>query len=338
MTTIRDVATRAGVSTATVSRALSGRGYVGAATRDQVERAAAELNYIPNALARGLKTRRSGLIGLVIPEIADPFFSELAQWVEQAASERGFQVLLGASLGDREREATYLNLMVAHEVDGAIVCPAREAQATWEVVQRHGIPTVFVDDYPRGVPVDAVLSDNAGGMALLTRRMLMLGHRRIGLVGGQRSSVPGRQREEGYVSALVEAGIEVDPALMTGGDWTVAEGERRAGAMLDLPDRATALLAGSAPLAAGMMRAIRARGLRAPDDVSVGTFDDPLLASDMDPFMTCVQQPIDRICSTAARVLLARMDGLEIGAPMVHVLPVELTVRRSCGAALAAVR
>ncbi len=320
-----------------MSRALSGRGYVGTTTREVVERAAAELNYIPNALARGLKTRRSGLIGLVIPEIADPFFAELAQRVEQAASLRGYQVLLGASLGDRERETTYLNLMVAHEVDGAIVCPAESASGTWEVVRRNGIPTVFVDDYPPDVTVDAVVSDNAGGMRRLTEHLIRLGHRRIGLVGGTIGSVPGRQRVDGYREALAAAGIAADPALLTEGPWTVADGEIRAGALLDAPDPPTALLTGSSSLAAGTMRALRARGLRVPEQVAVASFDDPLLASDLDPFLTTALQPIERISATAARVLLARMDGLEIGPPTVHVLPVDMAVRRSCGASLASV-
>ncbi|MGI9254261.1 MAG: LacI family DNA-binding transcriptional regulator [Thermomicrobiales bacterium] len=331
MTTIRDVANRAGVSTATVSRALSGNGYVGTQTRELVEAAAAELNYIPNALARGLKTRRSGLIGLVIPEIADPFFSLLAQGVEQAASERGFQVLLGASLGDAEREAKYLNLLLAHEVDGAIVCPAREAELAWEVMQRHRIPTVFVDDYPLNGRVDAVHSDNVGGMRALVEHLIGLGHRGIGMVGGRRSSVPGRQRAEGYLAALTGAGIEADGALLLDGPWTIEDGSRMAGNMLELASPPTAFVAGSSLLAAGVMRAVRGGGLRVPEDVALASFDEPLLTSDLDPFLTAALQPIEEMSRTAARLLMARMDGTAIHAPRVQVLPVELAVRQSSG-------
>jgi LacI family transcriptional regulator len=331
MTTIRDVANRAGVSTATVSRALSGRGYVDARTRRLVEAAAAELNYIPNALARGLKTRRSGLIGLVVPEIADPFFSLLAQGIELAASAHGFQVLLGASLGDRDREARYVNLMLAHEVDGAIVCPAREASATWALLEHRDTPVVFVDDYPEDAPVDAVVSDNFGGMQMLTEHLLGLGHRRIGFVGGRLSSVSGRLRAEGYATALEGAGMPVDRDLLQSGPWTIEDGERMAGALLDLPRPPTAMLAGSSMLAAGTMRAMRARGMEAPRDVALASFDEPLLTSDLDPFLTAVLQPIEAICATAARLLLAQMQHPGGSPPAVHVLPVEIAVRRSCG-------
>ena len=333
MTTIRDVAAAAGVSTATVSRALSGRGYVSAATRARVEAAAAGLGFSPNPLARGLKTRRSGLVGLVVPEIRDPFFAAVAQGLDEVASARGLTVIVGASLNDREREATYLRLLASRSVDGVIVAPAREAERTLREVSRLRLPAVFVDDYPEGPPVDAVHSDNVDGARRLTAHLVGLGHRRIGLVMGRAGCAPGGQRTRGHQQALAEAGIPEDRGLLRHGPWTGDFAAAAVAELLALPDPPTALLTGSAMLTAGALGALRERGLRVPEDIAVVGFDALPMADAVDPFLTVAAQRVGDLCRQAAELLVGRIDGSEDGPPREIVVPMDLTIRRSCGAA-----
>lgn len=335
MANIRDVSRAAGVSTATVSRALSGRGYVNAATRERVLAAAAELGYVPNALARGLKTRRSGLVGLIVPQLYDPIFATIAQGVEEVASAAGLQVMLGASLSDRHREADYIAMMAAQHVDGLILCPAHDAaDASWELASRLGLPTVFVDDRP-AAPVDAVRSDHLGGARALTRRLLDLGHRRIGFIIGDDRSVPGRERIAGYRAELAAAGIPQDPALLRVGAWSVAFGDAAARDLMALPDPPTAIFSGGALMTAGAMQGLRALGRRVPEDVAVVGFDELPMALAIDPFLTVAAHPVADICRQATQLLVDRLEGTETGPPRETVLPVEVIVRRSCGAGIA---
>jgi len=335
MANIRDVSRAAGVSTATVSRALSGRGYVNAATRERVMTVAAELGYVPNPLARGLKTRRSGLVGLIVPQLYDPVFASVAQGVEEVASAAGLQVMLGASLSDRDREAAYIGMMAAQHVDGLIICPAHDAaDASWELASSLNLPTVFVDDCPRA-PVDAVRSDHVGGARALVHHLIGLGHRRIALVIGDARSVPGRERIAGYLAELAADGIPHDPALLRVGAWTIAFGEAAAGDLLDLPDPPTAIFSGGALTTAGVMQGLRARGRRVPEDMAVVGFDELPMALAISPFLTVVAHPVMDICRQATQLLVDRLEGVETGPPRETVLPVELIVRRSCGAELA---
>lgn len=332
MATIRDVAERAGVSTATVSRALNDRGYCSSGVRDRVRAAAESLGYVPNALARGLKTRRSLLIGLLVPGLTDPFFTDVAQGVESVASARGFQVLLGIGLRDQAREAAYLDLMLAHHVDGVLIAPAGDADAPVRRLVAAGTPTVVIDDVPDESLVDAVRADNVGGARQLANHLLALGHRRIALLNGRVASTSACERERGFRQAFADAGLPLDERLVRHGGWTTDDAAHRAADLLREPDRSTAIVAASAPLAAGTLLAMRAVGLRAPDDVALASFDDIPFAADLDPFLTVAAQPAAAMGRRAAAMLIERIAGDETGPPREVVMPVTLEVRRSCGA------
>ncbi len=332
MATIRDVAERAGVSTATVSRALNHRGYCSPGVRERVSAAAEALGYVPNALARGLKTRRSQLIGLLAPHLTDPFFTVVAQEVEHVASARGFQVLLGIGLGDPAREAAYLDLMLAHHVDGVLIAPAGAPDAPVRRLVAAGTPAVVIDDVPGEPLVDAVRADNVGGARQLVTHLRALGHHRIALINGRAGSTSGREREQGFREAFAEAGAPLDESLIRNGGWTADDAARRAADLLREPNGPTAIVTASALLAAGSLRALRVAGLRVPGDVALASFDDVPFAADLDPFLTVVAQPAATIGCLATTMLIDRITGDDAGPPREVVLPVTLEVRRSCGA------
>lgn len=332
MATIRDVAERAGVSTATVSRALNDRGYCSAGVRERVRAAATALGYVPNALARGLKTRQSGLIGLVVPHLTDPFFTVVAQGVEDGASARGYQVLLGVGLGDPAREAAYLDLMLAHHVDGVLISPARTPDQPLRRLVEAGTPAVVIDDVPSDPIVDSVRADNVGGARRLASHLLALGHRRIALLNGRAGSTSGRERELGFRQAFAAVGATLDERLIRHGTWCADDAAERATVLLREPDPPTAIVTASALISAGTLRALRAAGVRVPDDVALASFDDIPFAGDIDPFLTAVVQPAAAMSQLAVTMLLDRIGGAESGAPREVVMPVAFEVRRSCGA------
>ncbi|MCC6313038.1 MAG: LacI family DNA-binding transcriptional regulator [Thermomicrobiales bacterium] len=329
MATIRDVASHAGVSTATVSRVVSGRGHVSLEARERVLAAVAELGYVPNALARGLKTRRSRSIGLLIPELVDPFYLHVAQAVEDVASAAGFRVILGNSNASAERERTYVDLMLAHNVDGVVFGSLKPPRAAVRILQEKGTPTVLIDEPPLDLAVDSVRGDNVGGARALTRHLLAQGHRRIALLNGLDGALSVEERERGFRQAMAEAGAPVDETLISRDPWTLAAGERRAATLLDIRPRVTAIFTGSWFLGIGALRALEGAGCAVPDDVAVATFDDAPFAESRAPFLTAAAQPVHEIGALATRMLLDRITGRECGPPREEILPTHLIVRAS---------
>jgi LacI family transcriptional regulator len=332
--TIHDVAKRAGVSVATASRALSGRGYVSAASRDQVVKAADELAYVPNGLARGLKTQRSGLVALLVPEIVNSFYTTLSRGVEDVANANGLQVILGNTDESVTKERTYVELMITTRVEGVIVAPAGRTADHLEPLLTASVPTVLVDRTVDGLAADAVRGDGVGGAETLTRHLIGLGHRRIALINGHLDTSVARDRETGFRNALASAGIDVDERHLSAGTWFIDDAEARAGAILEAAEPPTAIVAANNFMAIGALRALRKRELRVPDDVALASFDDIEDAAEIDPFLTALSQPAYTIGTIAMQLLLERIAGTFTGAPREIVLSPRLLVRRSCGAEL----
>ena len=333
MATIHDVAKRAGVSVATASRALSGRGYVSAASRDQVIKAAAELAYLPNGMARGLKTQRSGLVALLVPEIVNSFYTTLSRGVEDVANANGLQVILGNTDESVAKERTYVELMITTRVDGVIVAPAGRTAGHLKSLLTAAVPAVLVDRTVPGLAADVVRGDGVGGAERLTRHLIGLGHRRIALLNGHLDTSVARDRERGFRHALASAGIAVDERHVSAGAWFIDDAETRAGGILDAPDPPTAIVAANNFMAIGALRALRQRGSRVPDDVALVSFDDIEDAAEIDPFLTALSQPAYIMGTIAMQLLLERITRSCKGAPREIVLSPRLLVRRSCGAA-----
>lgn len=335
MATIQDVARLAGVSTATASRAISGYGYVSPASRDQVLAAAAELGYVPNRLARGLKTRRSGLVALLVPEIVNSFYTTIARGVEDVANANGLQVIVGNTDENVAKERAYTELMVSTRVDGVVIAPASSTARTLKPLQNARTPTVLVDRSVEGFAADLVRGDSSGGARALTDHLLSLGHTRIALINGNLTTSVAREREVGFRRACAAAGIPVDDRLVSSGSWFVEDAAARTGEILDQTDPPRAILATNNFMAIGAFRALRERDLRVPEDVAVVSFDDVPDAAEIDPFLTALAQPAYSMGTIAMQLLLERIGGSFRGEPRDVTLSPRLIVRRSCGAMLA---
>ena len=331
MATIQDVARRAGVSTATASRVISGRGYVSPASREQVLSAADALGYMPNGLARGLKTRRSCLVALLVPEIVNSFYTTISRGVEDVANASGLQVILGNTDESVAKERAYVELMISARVDGVIIAPAGRSATPLDPLLANSVPTVLVDRSVPGFPADVVRGDSVAGIQTLSRHLLELGHRRIALINGHPDTSVARDREAGFRTTLSDAHVAIDEQLISSGTWFIDDAETRTGAILD-NDPPTAILAANNFMAIGALRALRQRNLRVPEEVALACFDDIPEAAEVDPFLTALAQPAYTMGTLAMQLLLERINGTFRDSPREIVLSSHLLIRRSSGA------
>lgn len=304
MATLRDVARRAGVSLATASRVASGAGSVKPTTRARVEQAMRELLYVPPA---GYRT--SGIIGLLVPELADPIFPLLAQALEAKATELGLAVILCNTAGSAEREVAYVQMLLAREVDGMIFisCEAtdlRGEHSHYRQLLEQGARLVFVNGGSDTLPVTSVGVDEAASGRLATEHLLALGHRRVGFVAGEAFAMPTREKMRGRGDALREAGI--DPAWGVAHESFTVEGGRRALRQLMESaggDPPTGVICSNDLMAIGALQEAAALGLRVPDDLSIVGFDGIEAAAWTQPPLTTIEQPIVEIAGTAVTAL-----------------------------------
>ncbi|HEY0777387.1 MAG TPA: LacI family DNA-binding transcriptional regulator [Gemmatirosa sp.] len=332
MVGLKDVALRADVSVSTVSRVLTGSPLVNAETRDRVQQAIDALGYHPNRVARRLRgdAAAASLIGLLVPDIQNPFFAEVARGVERVAQAEGYMVFVGNSDEDEAVERRYLRLMRAERVDG-IILPASSDNATTVVeMARGGLPIVCVDRRLPRATLDTVVADNVEGAYDAVRHLLAVGHRRIAFIGGRRQLSTTQERQQGYRRALAEQGIVVDETLVRAGDSRQAGGRDLTRELLELPHPPTALLVGNNLMTLGALETIHARGLRIPDDVAVVGYDDMPWAAAFNPPLTAVRQPGQELGRRAAELLLARIEDPSRSTTLVTLRP-ELVVRLSCG-------
>jgi LacI family transcriptional regulator len=324
--TIYDVARLAGVSTATVSRALNGTGQIAPATRSAIDAAVAQLGYRPNTIARSLVTKSTQTIALLLPDIVNPFYAELVAGIQDEVLAEGHTMLLCTTEGDPEREERYLTLLRAKQVDGALVDglvlpPHRVANFV-----REGFPIVCLDRDVDSDAIPLVQVDNREGARLATQHLLELGHRRIGHVSGAAGLRISDERVAGYREAHHAVGIEPDPRHVVRGSFTEAGGRAAGRALLD--HGVTAIFAANDLSALGVINALTGRGLRVPDDVSVVGFDDVRLAAYTSPPLTTVHQPAREIAERATRALWMLRDGGRVDE-LVQLLEPRLVVRAS---------
>ncbi|GAB4423006.1 MAG: substrate-binding domain-containing protein [Chloroflexi bacterium OHK40] len=329
MPTIKDVARQAGVSTMTVSRVINNSGYISPATRERVERAIAELDYLPNALARSLRFKQTRTLALVLSDITNPFFTTVARGVEDAARAQGFSVLLCNTDETDAVEREYLSILLQKQVDGVLLVPAREDSTAAALLQSRGVPTVILDRRLRGAKVDSVRGDSEQGAYEVVRHLIGLGHRRIAVLIGPLSVSTAADRVAGYRRALREAGIPVDEALIVEDSFSAEGGYRATLRVLRDEPRPTAIFAGSNFIAFGAFRALREARLRVPEAISLVAFDDLPEGWLMAPFLTAVNQPAYEIGQRATALLLDRLAGRGAPTPQEVILPTELIIRRS---------
>jgi LacI family transcriptional regulator len=331
--TIREVATRAGVSVATASRALNGGGYASEETKQRVNLAARELGYKPNAAARSLKLQRTKTVGLMVADVINPFYSYLADGVLACAKRLGYHVILSATNEDPMMEREYLEVLMENRVDGIITVPTGHNLTVWREAIDLGTRLVLVDREIAGLPdVDAVLVDNVRGAREATSYLLGLGHRRIAIINGPTTTTTGKDRLQGYLDALAAAGLSSDPVLVQLGSFRRESGFDAVKQLLTLDQPPTAIFATNNVLGEAAMFALRERGFRIPDMVSLLMFDDVPWASLSSPRLTVVTQPTYDLGFTSMERLFQRLQepAPSRRGPIKAVLQPSLVVRESC--------
>lgn len=330
--TISEVAARAGVSTATVSRVIAGTARVSDSLRDLVFRAARELDYRPNRVARNLRVRATRTIGVVIPDILNPFFTSVVRGIEDVLHAEDYTLLLGNSDGQGERERLYLDTLRAEGVAGILFVPSNGQKDAYRSLARAGIPIVAIDRSPVGLDVDLVTVTNEEGAHSAVAHLLAVGWKRIALVGGPPHVNVAQERERGYERALREAGTAIDPELVRRADFREQGGYDAMRSLLSLPDRPSAVFVANNLMAMGALHAIGDAGLSIPRDIGIVSFDDVPWGRWLQPPLTVVDQPTYDLGASAARILLNRLR--EPDRPLRKVvLQTRLLVRASCGAA-----
>ena len=323
--TIRDVALRAGVSHQTVSRVINDNHLVSPATRQRVEQAIQELNYVPSPIARGLNSNRTHSIGLVSSDVSDHFFAQVAAGAEIEARRRGYYLVIATVEEHAEAdERGYLRLMIERRVEGLIVARPRVPISVDQVFR---VPVVAIasSETPGLTVVDV---DNLSGGRDAVGFLLHSGHRRIATITGPMDWPSSHARLEGYREALREAGVAYDASLVEqASGWGLADGQSAMARLLDRQVPLTALFAYSDLIAIGAVTELRARGLRVPEDVSVVGYDDIPVAAYVDPPLTTVRQPMREVGERAASLVLDGIGGGTAGG--VQLLPPGLIVRGS---------
>lgn len=332
MSTLRDVARRAGVSTMTVSRVVNRTGYVRPETRKRVEAAVVELGYVPNTLARSLRFKRTKTLALVMTDITNPFFTTLARGVEDVASDHGFNVIFCNTDECEQKQTDYLTVLVQKQVDGVLLVPARSSAEPIHFLQQHGIAVVVLDRRVPGAEVDIVRCDSREAAQGLTQLLLDIGHRRIAMLAGPVDVSTASDRVAGYRRAFIEAGLDVPEDLVFSDAYTVAGGRRMATDALAAKPPPTALFAANNFIGIGAYHVLRDQGLRVPADLSLVAFDDLPPTVALDPFLTVAAQPAEEMGRRATELLLRRLSQNDGGPPEEMLLPVSIIERRSIAA------
>ncbi len=329
--TIYEVAEQAQVSAATVSRVLSGAKFVSGELAQRVWDAVSELEYRPNHIARNLRARATSTIGVVIPDIQNPFFTSVVRGIEDALQVEKFTLLLANSDGDPSRERVCLDTLCAEEVAGLVFVPCNAEPRAYEHLGRQGVPVVAVDRSPVGLNVDLIGVTNEEGARDAVLHMASLGRQRIALIGGPPSANVAVEREQGYRKALEQAGLAYLPALVVRADFREDGGYEAMTSLLGRPVLPDAVFVANNLMAMGALRALSDAALRVPDEVALVSFDDIPWGTRVSPPLTAVAQPTYDLGVSAARILLDRIR--EPHRPVRRVaLQTTLVVRRSCGA------
>ena len=326
---IKDVAERAGVSPATVSRVLNGAASVRTEYRERVLRVIEELGYRPNRLASNLRRQKAEMIGVVVSDIENPHFTQMVRAVEDAAFWRGYRVLLCNTDENPEKQKAYLQVLAAERVLGVLISPSDPAGEEISELIELGIPVIAFDrsvDDPRA---DAVIVDNAAGTRLATEFLIRAGHERIGFVSGLDDIETSVERQLGYERAMREAAIE--PRSASGG-YRIANGRTATEELLETGDL-TALIVGNNFMTIGALEVLRAHRIRVPEEMALVAVDDPFWAELVEPPLTTLAQPVREMADCAVELLLQRIGG-ERERPGRMVFDFELRVRGSRGTAV----
>lgn len=320
-----------GVSTATVSLALRDSPLVADSTRERIKEHAREIGYIYNRRAASLRTSRSGIVGVVVHDIMNPFFAEILRSIESELDRSRQTFLLSNHYDQLEKQRTFIDTLLQLGADGVIMSPAiGTPPEDIRMVEQNGLPTVLIARSVEGAQVPVFRGDDAYGTGLATNHLISLGHTRIAMIGGTDQTSTGRHRYQGYLAAMEKAGLEVRPEWRFAGPRTKQAGFEVAGEFLAAKDKPTAAVCWNDLVAIGLMNGIARAGLVPGVDISVTGYDDLEEAAIATPALTTVWNGQREVGRRAARVLLDRLNGAEVN-PTQELIRPELHIRQSTG-------
>ncbi len=328
---MNDVAARAGVSIATVSRVVNGSQNLSPETRSRVLKAIKELNYQPSRVAKRLRSRSiSGkLIGILIPDIQNPFYVDVLRGVEDVAYMNNYALIMCNFGQDEKKERMYLDILRSEAVDGLLAAPAREDDPEVTRLVKGGLPIVCIDRGLTGVDVDMVMVNNRKGAFLAVDHLAKAGYRRIAYLSGHPVIPSSRQREQGYLEALEANGLRVDHDLIKYGDSKYESGVLLCDQLMGSPKPPDALFTGNNLITLGALETIHRRGIRIPSEVAIIGFDDMFWSNSLFPPLSAVRQPAVEIGKRAAELLIQRINDPKRSCIQMILNP-ELMIRKSC--------
>jgi len=331
MSTIKQVCLLAGVSTATVSRALKNPDMVNEKTRERIFKAIAEAGYRPNVLASSIKTGRSNSLVVLVPNLSNPFFLKIIQGIEQAAQEMGYSVLLGDTQGDAKREHEYAGMVLSNRADGLIHLDHSFPFSKNDEALALNVPMVSVCERivsEKKYPV--VELDNYSACRALANHLTSYGHRKFGVIAGQKESQIYRDRLAGIESVLKEEGIILEDGLIVGGEYSIEAGEIGARELLSHPNKPTAIFCFNDDIAIGAIHEVKKHGLRVPEDISIVGFDNIKVSAYIDPPLTTIDQPAYEMGRKAVEVVLQQIQNKPLFRDR-EIVQFRLLERESCG-------
>jgi len=307
--TIKDIAKVAGVSHTTVSRALRENPAISTETTARITRIADDLGYVPNTAARGLKTNRSGVLGVIVRRIVDPFFSEVLHGIEDVIQAEGYSLFLAASNRDPQREKAIIRTMSEHRVDGVIICFTEVGEEHQQQLRQLGVASVLINNQaPHNPALNAVGHDDVYGSRMITRHLIELGHRRIAYVGNANSGRTTIDRQQGFLQEMAAADLLVSPEYMIDSPNGLPDGGVTVGEhLLYLPQPPTAVVCYNDMVAMGMIQAWQQAGYKIPDDCSITGFDNIEISAYVHPPLTTLNQPRYELGYEAAQMVLRRL-------------------------------
>ncbi|RUU29274.1 LacI family DNA-binding transcriptional regulator [Mesorhizobium sp. M6A.T.Ce.TU.016.01.1.1] len=324
------VAQVARVSVATVSALINGTATVSPELSQRIEQAIRDIGYKRNAIARSLKMGTTRTIGLTVPHITNPFFTDVVSVIQQAFDRAGYAVMLCCTDEDLNTQDDQIRLLLDRMVDGLIVARVGDGAILKGIVDDANVPVVLLDRVCEGVDTDTVVLDNQRAVFDAITYLIDLGHRRIGYISGSFDISPMHDRMTGYREALQAAGLPVENELIRFGNFHEVDGYNATMQLLSLHDRPSAIFSANNPMVIGTMKAIRDIGLSCPEDISVACFDDFPWSDVFQPQLTTVAQPVQAIGEQAANLLLDRLAGNRDAPPRKLALKGRLMIRNSC--------
>ncbi len=328
--TIKDIAKEAGVSITTVSRVINNKTEgVGEETRERILKIIDEKGYTPNYIARGLVLKKTQVVGVIIPDIMNPFFPEIIRGVEDTAAKHGYNIILCNTDSKWDKEKEYIKLLIDKYVDGIIYTGSMQSdRENIEELMDSSIPFVFLDRFVHVDGASYVCDDGVAGMYEMVSYLIEEGHRNIAYISGARESSTARDRLEGYKKALIDHGIPFNPELVVHGDYKMSSGKLGMGELLKLPYQFTAVACANDLMAVGALDTLHEKGIEVPKEISITGYDDIYLAGMTYPKLTTMAQAKYSLGVQAMKLLVELMDGKSTGAEEIVLRP-RLVVRDS---------